>query len=480
MRCHISMNHGARVRVAVVLTALLGVWAKVDAAPADHPAWKNEAEQAYKSSDFKTAIDLATKLLAENPKDARAYYLRASSRVELGQATRDLKLIRSGIEDSRESLRVGGTSEVAFYLPYLFGMTSLAQMENRRDHIDTVIKIADQILARGNVKPEDRANVLYQRAGAYSFLKQTDSAVADYRAAIEVSPSHMGAHVALAELLNQAQRYDRAEEIFTQAVQNFSTAPLVFNNRGMFYQQRGKYPEAIADFSKTIEIDPTYYIALTNRGFVQLQQGKYAEAEADFTKSLAVNATQSLAHNLRGTARLSLGNQPGAVDDYSRVLQADAQNAVAHADLAFAKFFGRDFPGALQLFDKALAIDSKLGYLEPWRYWCMVLTGQKDAADKQFDAVFAKAAADREWPEQLLTFLAERSDEQQLVDSVALDDPNRKAMQLCEAYFFMGERRLVKGDRQGAAVAYKEAMTQKTPHLSAFRGSQYQMKAFPK
>ena len=70
-----------------------------------HERTKTEAEQAYQRGDYQRAIDLTSSVLRANSRDDVAYYLRSSSRVELGLQERNRKIVRNGIADSREALR---------------------------------------------------------------------------------------------------------------------------------------------------------------------------------------------------------------------------------------------------------------------------------------------------------------------------------------------------------------------------------------
>ncbi|MBM4074651.1 MAG: hypothetical protein FJ267_03305, partial [Planctomycetes bacterium] len=60
---------------------------------------RGDAEAAYQQGDFAKCIQITSQLITANPKDHGAYYLRASSQVELGVVRRDGKSIRQGVED---------------------------------------------------------------------------------------------------------------------------------------------------------------------------------------------------------------------------------------------------------------------------------------------------------------------------------------------------------------------------------------------
>ena len=232
-------------RYWIVLVLCLGSIASAQS-EAEHEKMKKDAEAAYQLGDFAKCKELTTKVLAQNPKDHAAMYLRASSRVELGVFKRDIQELREGIQDARESLKIGGSSVVNYYLPYLYGMIALANMEGKKEHAIVAVDVATKnVLNRPNLKPDEKANVLYQRAAAYIHLKDLNAAIEDYQAAIKSEPSHLGAHVGLAETYNVSGQPDKALAAFTAAIETFPNNHLVYNNRGLCYQQQGKPQEGL-------------------------------------------------------------------------------------------------------------------------------------------------------------------------------------------------------------------------------------------
>ncbi len=479
----------------IFVLALLGTWcgdavvlaqntlpspapAKTPGNP-EHERLKSDAENAYQNGEFPKAIELTTRVLAQNPKDHVALYLRASSRVELGQLRRELKEVRGGIEDAREAMRHGGTDQINYYLPYFYGMTTLAQMENRKEHADVVITFGTQILSRSNIKPDDRANLLYQRAAAYLFQRNFEGAAKDYEAAIKLVPGHVGARLGVADCYIQMQKPDLAEASFNAAVQAVPNNPLVFNNRGMFFQGQRKPEKAIADFTRAIELDSDYAVAYTNRGFAAMAEGNLVAAENDFNSALKIDPQQPLVHSLRGTARLSQGNAAGAIEDYNQVLQVDGKNPIARVDLGFAKYFAGDFLGAAAEFDQAVTIDANLRYVLPWRYWALTKAGQGTVAATKLGDTLTKPADKHDWADHLLLFLSAKSSEQDVINAADNKDENLKNAQLCEAFYFCGEKRTIAADVGGATQYYQQAIATKQSHLSAYRGSQFALKQFP-
>ncbi len=439
---------------------------------------KKEADAAYQSADFAKCLELTTKVLSQNPKDHKALYLRASAHVELGIVRRDGKELRSGIEDARESLRAGGSNEIDYYLPYMYGMTSLSNLEGKKEHAEVVLQVGQSVLARTNLTPEQRANILYQRAGAYVSMQNVEAAAQDYQAAIKSNPLHLGAHVGLAESYAVSGQADKALAAFSSAVEAFPSNPLVFNNRGLFEQRQGKLKEAIADFNKAIQIDPKFAVAYANRGFSHQSERDLAAAEADYSEAIKQDAKHPLFYSLRGTCRLSQLNVNGAIDDYNQAIRLDPQNPTGQADLGFAKYFARDFAGALASFDQSIAMNPNMRYLNPWRTWTLVLLGKADSLGPILEATTKRPEAERDWIDQMVLFLNGKISEQDLVKAVdKATNATMKNAQLCEAYYFIAERRGQAGDKTNATAFYQQVLKTNAVDLSAYRGAQFQLRA---
>jgi lipoprotein NlpI len=392
---------------------------------------------------------------------------------------RSRKEVRTGIEEAREALRYGGTEQINYYLPYFYGMVALSQMEGRAEHAKVVVEFSGQIINRPTLKPDEKANLLYQRAAAELFLQQFDAAAKDYDIAATLVPTHVGARLGLADVYVRQGKADKAEAAFTAAVQAVPNNPLVYNNRGMFLQNQGKTQPAIADFTRAIELDPNYTVAYTNRGFAAMAESNPQAAEADFGAALRIDPQQPLVHSLRGTARLSQGNPQAAIEDYSQVLKMDPKNPIAHADLGFAKYFAGDFAGAGAAFDQAVTMDANLRYLNPWRYWSQMKANQAAAAATKLGDSLTKAADKRDWVDQLGAYLAGSINDDTLLAAVDKAEGPLRTAQLCEAFFFQAEKKAAAGDTAGAAALYQQTLDTKQAQLSAYRGAQYALKKFP-
>lgn len=438
-----------------------------------HEQSRQDSDQAYRRSDHKKVIELTTAILAQNPKDHVALYLRASSRIEQGIAARDAALVRSGITDAREAIAVKQRDNMNYYLPYLYGMTNLAGLEDNPAHAKVSVDFATRLLEQPALKGEERSNTLYQRALAHLVVRDNQRAIADYQEAVRLTPNHLGALVGLADTLAASGQFVPAMNAYNAAVKAHPNLPLVYNNRGMFEQANGKYDEAIADFTKALELDPKFVVALTNRGFVLMNLDRYEEAEIDFSESLRIDAAQPMVLSLRASSKLMRGDFDAAIKDYHEVLKWDTKNPVGHAELGFALFFAGKWAEALTAFETASQLNPKMRFLLPWRYLTMLYLNRKQQADEIFATDLAIPPAKREWSDAILVYLADKQSEPDLRKAINLADAAAAEAQNCEAEYFIGQRKLLAGQTAAAKAHFAAALKSKAKQLSAYRGAMF-------
>ena len=439
---------------------------------------KREAEQAYQRGQYERAVELTTTVLRQDPRDHVAYYLRGSARVEMGRAQSDAKLVREGVADARQAISIAGPKSVDYFLPYLYGMTNLAAIEDRKEHAEVAVKVAGELISRPGLKPEEKANLLYQRAMSHVSLRDFDAAIADYERAIQSQRTHLGAYVALADAYDTAGKHEEALSAFGKAIDAFPSNPLVYNNRGMYLERQGKRDEALVDFTRALELDDKYSYAYTNRGYALMQLGDPQAAESDFTASLKLDENQPMVYSLRGSSLLDQGKLEEAMADFRHVVELDSRNAVARADLGFAEFFDKDYAGALASFDRAVQLDSSLRYVHPWQFLAMESAGQADDARKKFAASADKEAKQRDWVGNLLAYLAGGLSEKDLIEAITSSNEETRDAQLCEAHFFVGQRKSREGKGEAAAEHFRQVLKTNASHLSAYRGARFALKKF--
>ena len=441
-----------------------------------HEKIKTEAEQAYQKGDFQKSIQLTSQVIQQNPKDHIALYLRASARMELGQMQYDAEPIREGITDSREAIRLSGTRNLNYYLPYLYGMTNLTTVEGDDKHAKIALTVAGQVLAKKTLKPVDRANFLYQRALIHNALEDYESAIADFLETIRLIPGHSGALIGLPDAYALAGQTEEALAAFKKALESDPENSLIYNNRGLFLQETAKNQEAIADFSRAIEFDEEYIDAYLNRGYVLAETGEFLAAESDYTRAIGLDPEDPSAFSMRADARLKQRKLTEAIDDYKKSIKLQPNDSNLHANLGFCFFLAENFSVANSAFKRALVLSPESRHLETWRHLTLLHSEDIQAAETKFEEIQNKEASNRDWIDHLLLYLTSEISEDELLAAVAEKTSDYRQAQLCEAHFLIAQTHIRNKQLAEAKIHFAKTVESKADYLWAFQAAKWRLK----
>lgn len=447
-----------------------------------------EADQAYQHGEYAKVIAVSDQLIQSYPKDNVhvAYHMRASARIELGRAAGAAKQVREGIADARTALGIGGNKYFWLYIPYFYGLTSLAEIEKRPDHAELAIKVAGPVLARPVDKDftaDDHANLLYQRALAHTAKNDRKSAIQDYAKAIELSPDHLGSHLNLAESYAALGQTKEALAAYDAAVYQLPNTLLVFNDRGKFRRIQGDLDGATADFTRALELDPKFAIGYLNRGMCLTDQNSPEAAEGDFTEALKLpldTSFKTLAYRLRGLARLASGHAQTAVEDLSAAIRLAPRDGGLYEERGFALFFLKDFAKAGSDFAKAAQLNPQYVRAVPWQFTALARGGQAAEGRTALETASNGKTPPTGWTVKLVGFLLGQLPEQELLEAASETKDGGETARLCEAHFAIGQKLLVAGEQDQAETHFRAAVGTKNISLLSYRGAQFELGMFAK
>jgi tetratricopeptide (TPR) repeat protein len=446
---------------------------------------RSRADTSYQRGDYAKVIELADWLIQNYPNDNAyvAYHLRASAKVELGRASASAKQIREGISDARKALASQGSAFPWLHIPYLYGLSSLAEIERRPEHADLAIKVVTPVLnypLKKDYTKDDRANLFYQRGLAYAAKLDYKSAVADQEETIRQTPLHLGAHIKRAEALEAMGQTKQALAALDDSVAKFPNEVLVFNERGKLRRTTGDLEGAIDDFSHCLSIDSKFLVGYLNRGLCLAEQNNPQAAEGEYSEALKLNpggGQAPFAYRLRAAARLAQGNAAGAVGDYSAALKADPQNATLYEERGYARYFQKKFTDAFADFAKARELNPQLSQLIVWQSLAQARAGQAAEARTFLQTALADKALPPGWTAKVCSYLLDDVNEQELMDTAGAEARIKDKL-LCEAHYFVGQKQLLRDDAAKAAEYFRQAIDSKAYELSAYRGSRYELEDF--
>jgi len=331
----------------------------------------------------------------------------------------------------------------------------------------------------------------YRRGLARQAKGNWDGAVADFTAIISLNPKNADAF-SNRGFVKQAQGdLDGALADYDQALLLNPKIPAAYYNEGLIKVQKGDLDGAIASYNQALDLDPKMAIAYYNRGNAKNTEGDLDGAIGDYTQALELNPRIALAYCNRGFARQSKGDADGAVADYTQAVELNPKMAVAFYNRGLIKMQKGDLDGALADSSQAIDLDPKNGQAYCNRGLAEIGKGDLDSAmadlrkfcdlaprDSGADTARLylwliatqknpKGTADEDlstsllndWnssPEDLSSkiaaFLLGHIDENELIANAASPDPSREPGQYCKAWYFIGMKRMLKGDRTKATT----------------------------
>jgi lipoprotein NlpI len=179
---------------------------------------------------------------------------------------------------------------------------------------------------------------------------------------------------------------------------------------------KGDLDGAIADYSSAIQADPKYANALLMRGGIKQVKGDVEGASADYNKVIELNPKIPGAYYNRGVLFFEKQNWKSALSDFQRYCE------LTERDQDYAR-------------------------LQIWLTRARL--GEKQTADKDLADYLGKRwnAPPGDWISKLAEFLLDKVPESELFAAVSSADEKKRREQFCEAWFYAGMKKLLKGDR---------------------------------
>ncbi len=112
-------------------------------------------------------------------------------------------------------------------------------------------------------------------------------------------------------------------------IRNTAAAIAAFN-RGVTYQQRQDWDNALFFFDRAIQLDPELERAQYNKGLIQLERRNFREARDAFGQSVALNPNKVPARYNLGLVHYEMGQPQEAVPHLEAALREDPNFAPAH------------------------------------------------------------------------------------------------------------------------------------------------------
>ena len=224
--------------------------------------------------------------------------------------------------------------------------------ESQRDIDANNFEAAVVPLQKFIAQKPDVAFAHFQLGYAYTALKRSDDARAEYERAIALDPKMPEAYLNLGVLLLDRQQYAAAVAPLSKAVELLPAQSRPRSLLAVAQDRSGDQEGAARSFEGVLHLDPNDLIANRYLGDLDLRRGQPAEAEARFRHALAL--APDTPELLRGLAQsLEAQNKPEAAELYRKYLAVMPKDSAARAHLIHLLTNQQEYDAALAELDRA-------------------------------------------------------------------------------------------------------------------------------
>lgn len=190
----------------------------------------------------------------------------------------------------------------------------------------------------------------------------------------------------------------------------------------------------------------------SNLGVALERTGRDVEAEKAFATARELDPSLFAGDLVRsGSEKGRKGDVEGALADYDRALELDPKNERAYQSRGYLCYDRHAWAEALADFRKAVELDPADDYSR-FRIWLMRarLGEMAEATRELHDHLKTRQGKAGDWAAKVGEFLVGQMNEADFLKASESTEGKVDKEQHCEAYFYIGTKRLIAGDRVGA------------------------------
>lgn len=183
---------------------------------------------------------------------------------------------------------------------------------------------------------------------------QYDTAIREFRAALERSPSNEAALRGLAQAYEAKGDFESAESTYRQAAKLKPDYWAGYNYLGVFYYRQGRYEEAVSQFRKVVQLTPDNIRGYNNLGGIYLYLERWSEAEEIFNQALRIRPDYVTYVNLGNLYFLHKQQYGNAAKMFEKALKLNSSDYRIWASLASAYWSVQNTKKANWVYERAI------------------------------------------------------------------------------------------------------------------------------
>ena len=209
------------------------------------------------------------------------------------------------------------------------------------------------------------------------------SAIQDYRKALQLRPDMVEAKVNLGAALSRTGQYDEAISMYESALPSLSFKAPVILNLGLAYYKKGDFANAHSQFEKVHALQPKNLRAVILLADTDLRLQKPAETVSLMKPFAAENAGDMDFQFIYGSALVSTGEKKDGAERLERVAKA-GNRADAYLLAGITRLQANDFELARYDLDEALRLNPQFPNIYTLAGTARDKVGDQKAAEPAF------------------------------------------------------------------------------------------------
>jgi tetratricopeptide (TPR) repeat protein len=348
----------------------------------------------------------------------------------------------------------------------VLGLAALAQNYTEQDQAE--FAAAKKLLEGGDAKGAEAAftgllgrfpenpNVLYLRAVARNAQEKFQAAIDDLDVLITFQPQLPDPYLLRAEARAGLKNFAGALADANLAVRLVNgDNPQVLATRARILQATGKPAEAVADYTAALKLDADNPDLRFERADLQVSLGDIEAAHPDLTRLAQEYPDHGPIWLRLADVEFSLRHWPETLQALERAQALNADSGQIARTRGLTLFAQGDFKGAIVKLQEALKAEpTRNAYPQ-----LMIHLAQRRSGQPAPDLKPAIDGMESKWAQLIGYFLlGELKDTELLETAEGKADPVLKKGHTCEAYYYMGQMRLLAGDRIAAKALFQQAV----------------------
>ena len=229
------------------------------------------------------------------------------------------------------------------------------------------------------------------------------------------------------------------------------------NDKGRAFEQEGLFEKAIEEYTQAIIIKPEMVKAYIGRAWSHLSRGNYTKAIRNYGQAIRLKPSSADAYFGRGWAHEKAGDANQAIRDYSEAIRLGKNSSQAYFSRGILQFYRNSTGMAADDFSAVLQQGSK--QLRPYALIWMYLSQARSGIDGRESLRTYGANMDlTTWPGILVSYYLGDVTSDRVLSAAQSPNPKTQRENECVANFFLGQDRLVRGDKAGAADYFRKTI----------------------